>query len=206
MERKSILFAWRSARPQHAAALLLALGAGGPLALVTLLCLRDLISVLVEQRTGLVWFLRIAMAWPGRPEPVVLAAGWPLSTSDLTVAALVGLAIAAVTAAGLGWAVARLCFRAQTRTLYRLNRSITDAILNAPSGARDEVRSLTQLLGQFLAGMDMVFGLAIVAPAMAGGAVLLSLLLSCLAAPRLLPRSEERRVGKECRSRWSPYH
>src|SRR5215510_8719368 len=24
--------------------------------------------------------------------------------------------------------------------------------------------------------------------------------------PALLPRSEERRVGKECRSRWSPYH
>ena len=23
---------------------------------------------------------------------------------------------------------------------------------------------------------------------------------------RILPRSEERRVGKECRSRWSPYH
>ena len=23
---------------------------------------------------------------------------------------------------------------------------------------------------------------------------------------RHLPRSEERRVGKECRSRWSPYH
>ena len=23
---------------------------------------------------------------------------------------------------------------------------------------------------------------------------------------QLLPRSEERRVGKECRSRWSPYH
>ena len=26
------------------------------------------------------------------------------------------------------------------------------------------------------------------------------------AAAALLPRSEERRVGKECRSRWSPYH
>ena len=25
-------------------------------------------------------------------------------------------------------------------------------------------------------------------------------------APTLHPRSEERRVGKECRSRWSPYH
>ena len=23
---------------------------------------------------------------------------------------------------------------------------------------------------------------------------------------RIRPRSEERRVGKECRSRWSPYH
>ena len=23
---------------------------------------------------------------------------------------------------------------------------------------------------------------------------------------KYLPRSEERRVGKECRSRWSPYH
>ena len=32
-------------------------------------------------------------------------------------------------------------------------------------------------------------------------------LLSTYAMPRLLgARSEERRVGKECRSRWSPYH
>ena len=23
---------------------------------------------------------------------------------------------------------------------------------------------------------------------------------------KVMPRSEERRVGKECRSRWSPYH
>src|SRR2546430_5155417 len=35
--------------------------------------------------------------------------------------------------------------------------------------------------------------------------------LLCLAIParpyeRLCERSEERRVGKECRSRWSPYH
>src|SRR6266542_4805718 len=30
-------------------------------------------------------------------------------------------------------------------------------------------------------------------------------LLTSLIA-RALPRSEERRVGKECRSRWSPYH
>ena len=29
---------------------------------------------------------------------------------------------------------------------------------------------------------------------------------SDLAMIRKYPRSEERRVGKECRSRWSPYH
>src|SRR5579875_888278 len=29
---------------------------------------------------------------------------------------------------------------------------------------------------------------------------------STLSANRRIPRSEERRVGKECRSRWSPYH
>ena len=28
----------------------------------------------------------------------------------------------------------------------------------------------------------------------------------CLALSLLIWRSEERRVGKECRSRWSPYH
>ena len=27
-----------------------------------------------------------------------------------------------------------------------------------------------------------------------------------IAVPDGVPRSEERRVGKECRSRWSPYH
>src|SRR3712207_7794594 len=30
--------------------------------------------------------------------------------------------------------------------------------------------------------------------------------LFCLKDVRSLRRSEERRVGKECRSRWSPYH
>src|SRR3989449_4589042 len=33
-----------------------------------------------------------------------------------------------------------------------------------------------------------------------------SYILSGMNAERILVRSEERRVGKECRSRWSPYH
>ena len=48
---------------------------------------------------------------------------------------------------------------------------------------------MSQLQGQPLQQMADQLGLA---PAQAGEAVL------C--------RSEERRVGKECRSRWSPYH
>src|SRR3712207_9462484 len=32
------------------------------------------------------------------------------------------------------------------------------------------------------------------------------LVTSSASAPRCPTRSEERRVGKECRSRWSPYH
>src|SRR5712692_10071692 len=32
------------------------------------------------------------------------------------------------------------------------------------------------------------------------------LLAGCHTPAPIAPRSEERRVGKECRSRWSPYH
>ena len=35
---------------------------------------------------------------------------------------------------------------------------------------------------------------------------LLALVLTGVMAMSVLTRSEERRVGKECRSRWSPYH
>src|SRR3712207_1294544 len=50
-------------------------------------------------------------------------------------------------------------------------------------------------------GLAALFGLWLIVPALAphwGGGVLLN--------PFLSIRSEERRVGKECRSRWSPYH
>ena len=39
------------------------------------------------------------------------------------------------------------------------------------------------------------------------GVILLTLqALALIDVVGLRPRSEERRVGKECRSRWSPYH
>ena len=36
--------------------------------------------------------------------------------------------------------------------------------------------------------------------------ILVMILVVVVAAFSLIIRSEERRVGKECRSRWSPYH
>ena len=36
--------------------------------------------------------------------------------------------------------------------------------------------------------------------------ILAAILLNSGAADYVVTRSEERRVGKECRSRWSPYH
>ena len=39
-----------------------------------------------------------------------------------------------------------------------------------------------------------------------GANATLGVSLSCLRAASVGDRSEERRVGKECRSRWSPYH
>ena len=53
------------------------------------------------------------------------------------------------------------------------------------------------------AGIFATTGTAIVGDAArpgAGPAIIFSFLLTAVA------RSEERRVGKECRSRWSPYH
>ena len=37
-------------------------------------------------------------------------------------------------------------------------------------------------------------------------AIILAVILICLIYLLIASRSEERRVGKECRSRWSPYH
>ena len=45
----------------------------------------------------------------------------------------------------------------------------------------------------------LVLGLALLFPAGAQAG-------ECLSRNEITTRSEERRVGKECRSRWSPYH
>ena len=51
-------------------------------------------------------------------------------------------------------------------------------------------------------GMNVVFGMIMIAIYL--GMAYLLLFTSLFS--NLYDRSEERRVGKECRSRWSPYH
>lgn len=189
IERDPIVFAWRSARGEHVAAVGLTLGLGGPLAVLALLCLRDLVGVLTQAGGQAGAFLKIAVTLPGRAEtdPLVLVPGWSLAPPDLVFAALVGLTVAALASAGLGWAVARLCFIAQARTVRRLHERVMNAILRAPSGARDEARNAAQLLGELLARMDTLLGLGLLVPAMTLGALALALGLAALAAPRLVP-------------------
>ncbi|WP_264050380.1 ABC transporter ATP-binding protein [Methylobacterium flocculans] len=190
MDRDPIVFTWRTAPGEHAAAIALALGLGGPLAFLALLCLRDLVGVQVHDSAPVGQFLRIAATLPWRPAaegPFVAFAGWALPPAELVRVAFLGLAAAALASAGLGWAVARLCFRAQTRTVAALQGRVTEAILRAPAGARDEARALAQVLGDLLARLDTLFGLAILMPALTIGSAVLALVLAGMAAPRLLP-------------------
>jgi len=190
MDREPIAFTWRSAPAEHGAAIALTLGLGGPLALLALLCLRDLVGVLVAAPEHADAFLRVAALLPWRPAgegPVVLFAGWPLAPAERVRLALALLSGAALASAALGWGVARLCFLAQSRTVERLNARVTEAILGSPPAARDDARALAQALGDLLARIDTLFGLGLLVPAMAMGTALLALGLAWLAAPRLVP-------------------
>ena len=53
------------------------------------------------------------------------------------------------------------------------------------------------IMGLFL---SMAFGIVL------GGMPRIIQVLLNISIPVIMLRSEERRVGKECRSRWSPYH
>lgn len=185
MERDPILFAWRSAPAQHAMAVALGVGLGAPLAFFALLCLRDLVGLLSPSASGPPPFLGLTLPIPGgTPKLLVIAPGFNLTEDGMSLAALLGLATSALALAGLGWLVARVCFSAQTRAAARLRAAAADAILQAPPGAREEVRALPGLVGHVLAGLPAV---GILLPALTIAAILLAILTAALAAPRLVP-------------------
>ncbi len=184
MERDPILFVWRSAPAQQAAAVALGVGLGVPLVLFALLCLRDLVGLLATGSQTPPPFLEIALPLPDGAHSLTILPGFALSENGLSLAALLGLAGAALAFAALGWVVARFCFAAQTRAAARLRLAATDAVLSAPPGAREDVRALPNLLGRTLSGLPAA---GILIPALTLASILIALLVSALAAPRLVP-------------------
>ncbi|MBE7248720.1 MAG: ABC transporter ATP-binding protein, partial [Actinomycetospora chiangmaiensis] len=185
METDPLVLTWRKARRLHATATALALGVGAPLCALALLCLRDLIAVMPRDEAASVPFLRLSVALPEGER--VLVPGWPLRPVDLELAGFLGLAACAVALAALGWLVAALCFRAQNQAADSVREQVIGAILVAPSGGRDEVRSLARQVGEVLGRVERLLSAGIVVPAMTLVAVLLALAFAGLAAPRLVP-------------------
>ena len=187
MERDPILFAWRAAPRRHAVAAAVAVGLGGPACLLTLLCLRDLVGVLMADESAVMPFLRAVVPLPGTTPDLILSHGWPLKAGSLEVAAFVGVALGALVLAGLGWFLAFLSFRAQALAALSLRAAVTNAIIEAPPASRDDVRALPGLVGSLLTRMDGLFATAIVVPALALGGIALAVLAAAMAAPRLVP-------------------
>ena len=185
MERDPILFAWRSARTQHALSIALALGLGTPLAILALLSLRDLVALLGVDSMPPMHFLDVSIPLAEQPaRRLTLFSGFPFETEGVAVAALAGLVVSALGLAGLGFVVARVCFAAQTRAAGRLRSAATEAILQAPASAREDVRLLPALVGRVLAGMPAAL---LLLPAMTLAAVIVALATATLVAPRLVP-------------------
>ena len=107
--------------------------------------------------------------------------------AQLELAAFLCIAVCAVALAGLGWCVARLCFKAQNQAADAVREGVLRAILDAPAGARDEARSLARIVGEVLARADRLLAAGIVLPAMTLAALILALGFAALAAPRLVP-------------------
>src|ERR1039458_5772224 len=83
---------------------------------------------------------------------------------------------------------------ARSASFYPQRLEDPKAVYVAPSGNGDDTATLQQAVNR-------------VQEATGQGIVLLAPGRYCISNTLYVwPRSEERRVGKECRSRWSPYH
>ena len=67
--------------------------------------------------------------------------------------------------------------------------------------------ALILYLNYFIHGVGCsILGQAVIKEALAAAWGVEAMAITAISAALGLGRSEERRVGKECRSRWSPYH
>src|SRR2546426_6747815 len=100
------------------------------------------------------------------------------------------------------WAALALAF-CSTLSLAQSNypnRAVKIIVPFAPGGASDFVGRIMQ------PRLSELLGQPIVIENRGGAAGTIGMEVAARSAPDGYTRSEERRVGKECRSRWSPYH
>ena len=84
--------------------------------------------------------------------------------------------------------------------------NLGDHVGDSPAAVAENRRRLTEAFGIQPAWLKQVHGITV---AHADPAVIAEADASWTSTPGIactVMRSEERRVGKECRSRWSPYH
>src|SRR6266540_7406804 len=87
---------------------------------------------------------------------------------------------------------------------FRVAGSPPPTLATAPGSGRAVSRPNTDELHERMPAPHALGGLA--APAELGGSSTRLLAIGTKPTASRAARSEERRVGKECRSRWSPYH
>src|SRR5579862_7316224 len=142
---------------------------------------------------------------------VVTGAGSVLNTANVSAGDTVvifgagGVGLNAVSGAGIAGASRIIVIDIQAKRLDEAKRfGATDVIDSAKSKPGEAVRDLLP------GGADHVFDFVGLKSVAEQGLAMLGvgggLYLVGVATPDVEFRSEERRVGKECRSRWAPYH
>src|SRR5829696_1829609 len=174
MERDPLRLAWTSSRVGHAAAGLLLLAAG-----LVMLAGFELLRVVLDEIVAHVPpspLLRVVATGLGRLglPPVEIFSGFVVTRAlhaPLVLAGLVAVPIVlALLLTGVGWLAAGI----GTKVLARIRSRVVDAVLGAPSTARDGAAEAASIAGDVLAREGGILGAAVLWPARSAAVVALA--------------------------------
>ncbi len=174
MERDPLRLAWNTKPVRHILGFCLLILAG-----LLILVGLDLVRIVVDRAIGGApaqaenAFLRLVITPPASlwPEPVVLFQGFTLGADAFAIASIGGLVVVPVLIALVIALVDFLSVGIGTSALARLRAKVVAAVLKAPSGARDEIATITALAGTTLARESAVLGAALLTPMQLGGMI-----------------------------------